>query len=1517
MKNILRTSNFGFTKWCFALLCFVASLGQAQVRISQVYGNGGNSGAALNRDFVELYNAGNSAVDLSTYGLQYTSATGTGTWGVSALSGSIAPKSYFLIALGSGGANGSAFTADTTPSNSQNLSGTAGKLALTTSTTALSGGAPTSSAIIDLVGYGTTASTWEGTGRAPVPNTAIFRKNGGETDSNDNANDFVAAIAAPRNSSSGGGGSTPTITINPTSLTGLTTTTGANSSVTNYTVTGTNLGATNVTVTPNSSLIEVSTNASSGFATNALTLTQTGGVVSNTVYVRIANVATATNFSTTIANVSGTASNNLTVSGSVTAAGAPSVTVSPTSATGLTNYVGQVSASANYTVTGTNLGGTNLVVTASTNAIEVSTNSATGFTNSFSLTPSGDGTLTNAVYVRISASAPAGAVNATVSNVSGSASNNFTISGTVTKPALTLVLNPTSVAENAGASASTGTVGIPFSLSNDLTVSLVSSNTAAATVPSTVTITNGQTNATFAIAAVANASSYSDATAPITASATNYTSANATLTVRNVDAAPASTISLTSLAINSYTQSFDALGTASITGAISSTVGIQTSLATATGSIGLNGWYATKVGGDGTSATAVTADNGNGNSGLVYNYGVTGATDRALGVLASTTSTMAIGALIKNDTGGEINAIKVSFTAEFWRSSTSTQNVLTCAIGKVDGSNVTTANFLTIPAPSAIPLINGNITGPAAVTNNAALDGNATANQVTFTDVVIPLVLAAGETGFVRWSDVNEAGNDAGLAIDNLKMTAVFNSVATPELSLAGGIYLSDQNLKVSNFGGFPIGTSIYYTVDGTAPTSSSTLYRDEAGIPLIVGNGPITVKALAVQGGSQSIVASVTYDLPKDVANLTALRASATGSTIYRVTGPVTFTAGTSFRQTKFFQDGGAGIQIDDLGRIISTTYLPGDNVGNIVGRISLFNGQLQMVPLQDFGPAVSSGNVVTPLSRTLATLTDADQARLVTIPGVEYQGANGTLVFTTATATMNTAVRDSSTGATYSGWVRNIFSDSDVTGKVVPSGVVTVTGIVQKTTINTVQSLTVGPRNSADAGAPPSLALKWSVDLEIPENGLYFDPEYQYLTLSRVGNSNGDLQVLISCNPETRLSLQNVGVLPQTITIPAGTVSTQLKLMPVDDSNYTGNTLVTITATAVNHTGATASATILEDDVPDTIKPVIALIGANPLLLANGAAYADPGATVTDNVDATRTIQGTGTVNTAAAGDYTITYSASDAANNAAIQVTRTVRVSGPVVVESTYADWSGGATLDSAGLAKYAIGGASSLTAIDGVKPITALTGGFLVITAIVRTDNSSLTVVGQAVTDLANYASGTGVTTVNGVETTDQSGVPTGHKRKTFSVTQGSDTKKFMRLSASLSLSGTNTTVSVARDSGGATFLQVTGATAGSTSGGTATSEKRTVYYFAPDTTSSPTYTGGAWPYVIVQGQLSAGAGVTATLTKNSSGMLLVNGLPAYQYVGDSGSTTANGVGGTWPGMKVDGTKTTTAPIGTIQ
>src|ERR671931_1627540 len=66
------------------------------VVISQVYGGGGNTGAPYKNDFVELFNRGTSAIDLSGWSVQYASATGSGNFGansaqLTALSGSIAP----------------------------------------------------------------------------------------------------------------------------------------------------------------------------------------------------------------------------------------------------------------------------------------------------------------------------------------------------------------------------------------------------------------------------------------------------------------------------------------------------------------------------------------------------------------------------------------------------------------------------------------------------------------------------------------------------------------------------------------------------------------------------------------------------------------------------------------------------------------------------------------------------------------------------------------------------------------------------------------------------------------------------------------------------------------------------------------------------------------------------------------------------------------------------------------------------------------------------------------------------------------------------------------------------------------------------------------------------------------------------------------------------------------------------------------------------------------------------------
>jgi formylglycine-generating enzyme len=77
------------------------------------------------------------------------------------------------------------------------------------------------------------------------------------------------------------------------------------------------------------------------------------------------------------------------------------------------------------------------------------------------------------------------------------------------------------------------------------------------------------------------------------------------------------------------------------------------------------------------------------------------------------------------------------------------------------------------------------------------------------------------------------------------------------------------------------------------------------------------------------------------------------------------------------------------------------------------------------------------------------------------------------------------------------------------------------------------------------------------------------------------------------------------------------------------------------------------------DTTPPVITLNGANPQTVFRGTAFTDLGATVTDDFDATRTITGSGTVNTSTVGSYTLTYSAQDEVGNVATPITRTVEV------------------------------------------------------------------------------------------------------------------------------------------------------------------------------------------------------------------------------------------------------------------
>jgi hypothetical protein len=84
----------------------------------------------------------------------------------------------------------------------------------------------------------------------------------------------------------------------------------------------------------------------------------------------------------------------------------------------------------------------------------------------------------------------------------------------------------------------------------------------------------------------------------------------------------------------------------------------------------------------------------------------------------------------------------------------------------------------------------------------------------------------------------------------------------------------------------------------------------------------------------------------------------------------------------------------------------------------------------------------------------------------------------------------------------------------------------------------------------------------------------------------------------------------------------------------------------------------------IPDTVIPVITLIGDTSMSLDFGSNFTDPGATAIDDIDGNITpkIITSNPVNTNIAGNYSITYNVADAAGNDAVEVTRLVVVNNP---------------------------------------------------------------------------------------------------------------------------------------------------------------------------------------------------------------------------------------------------------------
>ncbi len=178
-----------------AIFAWTSAFASNPVRISIVYGGGGNSGAYYRYDFVELFNSSSAPINIGGWAILYATAAnstfgGASNYYVRFPAGAVIPAcGYYLIQCASG-ANASAQPLPVAADAIGNIamSATACKIGLSTNLTSGTCASPW----VDLASVASSAC-WEGAGpSAGTSNTtASVRNNGGLTDTDNNNSDFT------------------------------------------------------------------------------------------------------------------------------------------------------------------------------------------------------------------------------------------------------------------------------------------------------------------------------------------------------------------------------------------------------------------------------------------------------------------------------------------------------------------------------------------------------------------------------------------------------------------------------------------------------------------------------------------------------------------------------------------------------------------------------------------------------------------------------------------------------------------------------------------------------------------------------------------------------------------------------------------------------------------------------------------------------------------------------------------------------------------------------------------------------------------------------------------------------------------------------------------------------------------------------------------------------------------------------------------------------------------------------
>ena len=330
--------------------------------------------------------------------------------------------------------------------------------------------------------------------------------------------------------------------------------------------------------------------------------------------------------------------------------------------------------------------------------------------------------------------------------------------------------------------------------------------------------------------------------------------------------------------------------------------------------------------------------------------------------MSNTTSGKPEGVLFTSTTNGTDEVLPAdiinNISNYYWTITIENGNyVFTNAEGNIIGYNSST-NFAT----------GGNNTQwviASGVSDPAAMVPDYTAFSITNGNSTSRAFAINTSHNFGAYSTTNMTGGNAGdynffIDIFVLNEGSGTTTVATPVFSPAGGVYNSAQTVTITCD---TEDASIYYTLDGSTPTASGTLYNS----PITVSN-TTTVKAIGVKSGmNNSNVATATYEIVT-LQSIAEVRALSTGSTA-SVQGIVTRIDG----RNVFIQDETAAIDLYLNYGTVPSSLAIGDKV-NATGTIAEFRGLLELSNIDGNNSSefsiISNNNTLPLATKTIAEI-------------------------------------------------------------------------------------------------------------------------------------------------------------------------------------------------------------------------------------------------------------------------------------------------------------------------------------------------------------------------------------------------------------------------------------------------------------------------------------------------------------------------------------------------------------------